>query len=58
MVGFLSFNSGISLLTPNPEISPSVQLQLIDSHLLDCTSVPRETLTLMVISIALVNGIH
>jgi hypothetical protein len=58
MAGFLTFDSGFSLLTPDREILPSVRLQLINSHSLDCTSVPWESLTLMVISLALVNGIH
>jgi hypothetical protein len=58
MVGFLSFDGGFSLLTPDREISSSVRLQLINSHSLDCTSVPWDSLTLMVISLALVNGIH
>jgi hypothetical protein len=58
MAGFLTFDSGFSLSTPNREISSSVRPQLIDSHLLDCTSVPWESLTLMVISLTLVNGIH
>jgi hypothetical protein len=54
MAGFLAFDSGFSLLTPDQEISSSVRLQLIYSHSLDCTSVPWESLTLMVISLALV----
>jgi hypothetical protein len=58
MAGFLTFDSGFSLLTPDREIPSSVRPQLIDSHSLDCTSVPWESLTLMVISLALVNGIH
>jgi hypothetical protein len=58
MAGFLTFDNGFSLLTPNREIPPSVQPQLIDSHSLDCTSVPWESLTLMVISLTLVNDIH
>jgi hypothetical protein len=58
MVGFLAFDSEFSLLTPNWEIPPSVQPQLIDSHSLDCNSVPWESLTLMVISLTLVNDIH
>jgi hypothetical protein len=57
MAGFLAFDSGFSLLTPDREIPPSVRLQLINSHSLDCTSVPWESLTLMVISLTLVNGI-
>jgi hypothetical protein len=58
MVGFLTFDSGYSLLTSDREIPPTVQLQLINLHSLDCTSVPWESLTLIVISLALVNGIH
>jgi hypothetical protein len=58
MAGFLAFDSGFSLLTPNQEIPPSVQPQIIDSHSLDYTRVPWESLTLMVISLALVNDIH
>jgi hypothetical protein len=58
MEGFLYFDSGFSLSTPNQKISPSVRLQLKNSHMLDCTSVPWESLTLMVISLTLVNGIH
>jgi hypothetical protein len=54
MAGFLAFDSGFSLLTPDREIPSSVRLQLINSHSLDCTSVPWESLTLMVISLALV----
>jgi hypothetical protein len=58
MEGFLAFDSGFSLLTPDLEIPPSVRPQLIDSHSLDCTRVPWESLTLMVISLTLVNGIY
>jgi hypothetical protein len=58
MTGFLAFDSGFSLLTPDWEIPMSVRPQLIDSHLLDCTIVPWDSLTLMVISLMLVNGIH
>jgi hypothetical protein len=58
MAGFLSFDSGFSLLTPDREISLSFPPHLVDSHSLDCTSVPWESLTLMVISLALVNDIH
>jgi hypothetical protein len=56
MAGFLAFDSGFSSLTPDREISSDVQPQLIYSHLVDCTSVPWESLTLMAISLALVNG--
>jgi hypothetical protein len=58
MAGFLAFNGGFSLLTSDGKVSLSVQPQLIDSHLLDCTGVHWQSLTLMVISLALVNGIH
>ena len=58
MAGFLAFDSGFSSLTPDWKISSSVQHQLIDSHSLDCTSVPWVSLTSMVISLALVNSIH
>jgi hypothetical protein len=58
MVGFLAFDNGFSLLTLDREIPSSVRPHLIDSHSLDCTRVPWESLTLMVISLALVNGIH
>jgi hypothetical protein len=58
MASFLTFDNGFSLLTPDQEIPSSVRLHLIDSHSLDCTSVPWESLTLMVISLTLVNGIH
>jgi hypothetical protein len=58
MESFLSFNSGFSLLTPDREILPSVRLHLINSHSLDGNRVPWESLTLMVISLELVNRIH
>jgi hypothetical protein len=56
MAGFLVFDSGFSLLTLDWEVPSNVRPQLIYSHLLDCTSVPWESLTLMVISLALVNS--
>jgi hypothetical protein len=56
MAGFLAFDSGFSSLTLDREIMSNVQPQLIYSHLVDCTSVPWESLTLMVISLALVNS--
>jgi hypothetical protein len=44
---------------PSDRKSPSVvRHQLIYSQSMDCTVVPWESLTLMVISLALVNGIH
>jgi hypothetical protein len=58
MAGLLSFNSGFTSLTPDWMIPSSVQLQLIHSHSLDCTRVPWESLTSMVISLSLVNGFH
>jgi hypothetical protein len=58
MEGFLTFDNRFSLLTHDWEIPSSVRLQLINSHLLDCTSVPLDSLSLMLISLTLVNGIH
>jgi hypothetical protein len=58
MVGVLVFDSGFTSLAPDRNIPSSVQLQLINSHLLDCTRVPCGSLTLMMISLALVNDIH
>jgi hypothetical protein len=56
--GFFSFDSGFTSLTPDRKIPSSVRLQLIYSHLMDCTTVPWESLTSMVISLTLVNGLH
>jgi hypothetical protein len=56
MVGFLAFDNGFTSLTPDRKIPSDVQLQLIHSHSLDCTRVPWESLTSMVISLALVNS--
>jgi hypothetical protein len=56
MEGFLAFDSGFTSLTPDRKIPLDVRPQLIHSHSMDCTSVPWESLTLMVISLALVNG--
>jgi hypothetical protein len=56
MVDFLTFNSGFTSLTPDRKIPLDVRPQLIHSHSKDCTRVPWESLTLMVISLALVNG--
>jgi hypothetical protein len=55
---FLAFDSGFTSLASDREISSSVRHQLIYSQSMDCTIVPWESLTLMVISLALVNGIH
>ena len=56
MVGFLTFDSGFLSLTPNREIPSNVQTQLIYSHSMDCTSVPWDSLALMMISLVLVNS--
>ena len=56
MAGFLAFDSGFTSLTPDRKIPSDVRLQLIHSHSMDCTRVPWESLTSMVISLALVNG--
>jgi hypothetical protein len=58
MAGFLNFDNGFSSLTPDRKIPLSVLLHLINSHSLDCTRVAWDSLTLMVISLALVNNIH
>jgi hypothetical protein len=55
MVGFLSFDSGFTSLTPDRKIPSDVQLQLFHSHSKDCTRVPWESLTSMVFSLTLVN---
>jgi hypothetical protein len=56
MAGFLAFDSGFTSLTPDRKIPLNVRLQLIHLHSMDCTRVPWESLTSMVISLALVNG--
>ena len=56
MVGFLAFDSGFTSLTPDRKIPSDVRHQLIYSHSMDCTMVPWDSLTSMVISLALVNG--
>jgi hypothetical protein len=56
MESFLAFNSGFTSLTPDRKIPSDVRHQLIYSHSMDCTMVPWESLTSMVISLALVNG--
>jgi hypothetical protein len=55
---FLAFDSGFTSLTSDREIPSGVRHQLIYSQWMDCTIVPWESLTLMVISLTLVNGIH
>jgi hypothetical protein len=56
MASFLAFDSGFTSLTPDRKILSIVRHQLIYSQSIDCTAVPWESLTLMVISLALVNG--
>jgi hypothetical protein len=58
MAGFLASDSEFTLLDPYWKITSSVQLHLINSHLLDFTRVPWESLTLLVISLRLINDIH
>jgi hypothetical protein len=56
MAGFLAFDSGFTSLTLDQKIPSDVRPQLIHSHSKDCTRVTWESFTLMVISLALVNG--
>jgi hypothetical protein len=56
MESFLVFDSGFTLLTPDRKISSDVRHQLIYSLSMDCTMVPWESLTSLVIYLALVNG--
>jgi hypothetical protein len=56
MASFLAFDSGFTSLTPDQKIPSDVRHQIIYSHSMDCTIVPWESLILMVISLALVNG--
>jgi hypothetical protein len=56
MASFLAFDSGFTSLTPDRKIPSGVRHQLIYSQSMDCTIVPWESLTSMVISLALVNG--
>ena len=58
MAGFLAFNSRFSSMNFDWNILLSVQLQNIYSHLRECTKIPWESLTSMVISLALVNSWH
>jgi hypothetical protein len=55
---FLTFDSRFTSLTSDRKILSVVRHQLIYSQLMDFTVVPWDSLTLMVISLALVNGIH
>ena len=56
MASFLTFDSGFTSLIPDQKISSNVRLQLTHSHSMDCTTVPWESLTSMVISLALINS--
>jgi hypothetical protein len=56
MESFLAFDSGFTSLTPDRNIPSNVRHQIIYSQLMDCTMVTWESLTSMVISLALVNG--
>jgi len=58
MASFSLSTVGLHHWPPNREIMSSVQHQLIYSQSMDCTIVPWESLTSMVISLTLVNGIH
>jgi hypothetical protein len=58
MAGLLTFDSRFTSLTSDRMIPWMFDSQLIHSHSLECTRVPWESLTLMVISLALVNGLH
>ena len=51
---FLAFDSGFTSLTPDRKILSGVRHQIIYSQSMDCTIVPWESLTSMVISLALV----
>jgi hypothetical protein len=55
---FLTFDSRFTSWTSDQKSPSGVRHQLIYSQSMDCTIVPWESLTLMVISLALVNGIH
>ena len=58
MAGFLSFNGKFSSMTSDWNILSSVQIQNIYLHFGECTGITWGLLTLMVISLALVNSIH
>ena len=58
MAGFLAFNGKFSSMTSDWNILSSVQIQNIYLHLGECTDITWGLLTLMVISLALVNSIH
>ena len=58
MAGFLAFNAKFSSMTSDWNILSNVQIQNIYLHLGECTDINWGLLTLMVISLALVNSIH
>jgi hypothetical protein len=58
MVGFLAFKNGFISFPPNWKIPSSVRIKLINSHSLDCTRLPWDSLTSMVIFLTLVDGFH
>ena len=58
MTDSLAFNNRLTSLTFDRNIQPNVRHQIIYSHLGECTRVPWELETLMVITLTLVNGPH
>ena len=57
MVGYIDFNM-ITSLNLDWNIEMSVRLQVLYSHLEECTKIPLKSLTWMVISLALVNNLR
>ena len=58
MASFLAFDNEFTSLALDRKIPSIVRHQLIYSRSLDCTVVPWESLTSMVISLTLINGLH
>ena len=58
MAYFLAFNNRFTSYKFDRNIQSSVRHQIIYSHSGDCTRLPWESLTSMVISLALINGSH
>ena len=58
MTDFLSFDNRFTSLTFDRNIPLGVRHQKIYSHSVDCTRIPWESLTSMVISLALINSSH
>jgi hypothetical protein len=56
MASFLAFDHGFTSLALDRKIPSVVRHQIIYSQSMDCTIVPWESLTSMVISLTLVNG--